>query len=139
MAKTYTCLHCGKENKWKYSSTNKFCNNQCFQDHKWATVTKPRIEEGGCSESITLKKYLVEERGEECVECGLGPEYNGKPLSLQVDHVDGDSDNNDPSNLRLLCPNCHTQTPTFGNAGLGSRYRKTAKRNVYLQQYKMGD
>lgn len=37
----------------------------------------------------------------------------GKPLSLQLDHIDGNKKNNDPSNLRLLCPNCHSQTKTF--------------------------
>ena len=41
-------------------------------------------------------------------------------------------------NLRLLCPNCHTQTPTYGNAGKGSRYKKNTKRNKYLQEYKNG-
>jgi hypothetical protein len=50
---------------------------------------------------------------EECEGCGLGPMWNGKKLTLQLDHVDGDNSNNARINLRLLCPNCHTQTPTF--------------------------
>lgn len=47
-----------------------------------------------------------------CSECGI-TEYNGKPLVMQLDHIDGDSSNHMFANLRLLCPNCHSQTDTF--------------------------
>ncbi len=50
---------------------------------------------------------------DECQACGLGPEWNGEPLVLQVDHIDGDRNNIELSNIRLLCPNCHSQTGTF--------------------------
>lgn len=48
-----------------------------------------------------------------CAICGLGPEWNGKELKLQLDHIDGNAGNNLFDNLRILCPNCHTQTDTF--------------------------
>ena len=48
----------------------------------------------------------------ECYECGL-TEWRGKPLSLALDHINGVNNDNDPANLRLLCPNCHSQTDTF--------------------------
>jgi hypothetical protein len=48
-----------------------------------------------------------------CEECGLGTTWNGKPLILTLDHVDGDSTNHRLENLRMLCPNCHSQTETF--------------------------
>lgn len=49
-----------------------------------------------------------------CALCGIEPFWNGQPLVFHLDHEDGDRSNNDRSNLRLLCPNCHSQTPTYG-------------------------
>lgn len=49
----------------------------------------------------------------ECAECGIGPSWNGKPLTLQVDHHNGAYWDCRLENLRLLCPNCHSQTPTY--------------------------
>jgi hypothetical protein len=54
-----------------------------------------------------------------CAECGLLPEWNSKPLVLQVDHINGDPTDNRPENLRFLCPNCHTQTETFASRNCG--------------------
>lgn len=48
-----------------------------------------------------------------CSECGQCPEWNGKPLSLQLDHINGISNDNRLENLRILCPHCHSQTETF--------------------------
>lgn len=48
----------------------------------------------------------------ECRNCGLS-EWLGEKLILQVDHVDGDRKNNTLENLRLMCPNCHSQTETW--------------------------
>ena len=59
-------------------------------------------------------------------ECGQGAMWNGKPLTLQVDHIDGNHANNDQNNLRWLCPNCHTQTPTWGTKGLEPPNKKRA-------------
>lgn len=59
-----------------------------------------------------IKRKLIESRGYKCEECSL-TEWRGKSITLEMDHIDGDSSNNIDSNLRLLCPNCHSQTKTW--------------------------
>jgi len=51
-----------------------------------------------------------------CAKCDLKDEWNGKPLSLHLDHINGDNHDNRVENLRFLCPNCHSQTPTYSNS-----------------------
>lgn len=56
-----------------------------------------------------IKDGLLEYK---CESCGLC-EWQGKPLTLELDHIDGDNTNHRLSNLRLMCPNCHSQTETY--------------------------
>lgn len=69
-----------------------------------------------------LKKRLLKDGmlHNSCYICGQLPIWNGKPLSLQLDHINGISDDNRLENLRILCPHCHSQTPTFA----GKRMKK---------------
>ena len=62
-----------------------------------------------------LKKRLLSEGLllEKCAICGIGNEWNKRKLTLQLDHINGISSDCRIKNLRLLCPNCHSQTHTF--------------------------
>lgn len=69
-----------------------------------------------------LRKRLIAEGilQEKCSECGIGPEWNGKELSLQLDHINGIDNDHRIENLRILCPNCHSQTPTYCGRNINS-------------------
>lgn len=62
-----------------------------------------------------IKRRLIESglMIDECVKCGQGPIWNGLPIVLTLDHINGVSNDHRIENLRILCPNCHSQTETF--------------------------
>jgi len=61
-----------------------------------------------------LKNRILAEKilENKCSECGI-TDWNNKPLVLHLDHIDGNGHNHLLTNLRMLCPNCHTQTETW--------------------------
>lgn len=71
--------------------------------------------------SSMVKKYYIalDDVIYECSCCKI-KEWNNKEIILELDHIDGNNTNNNKSNLRLLCPNCHSQTETFRGRGINT-------------------
>lgn len=131
MAKTQaSCEVCGKTFTYcDKKSRGKFCSLACLGVQA-VRRSDQNIAAGGGSQR-SLRAYLLRHRGPQCEACGIGDEWNGQPLSLHMDHIDGNSDNNVLANLRILCPNCHSQTETWRG-----RNKKPHRRNRYLKEYR---
>lgn len=87
------------------------------KSHDWApkmSLEKILVKDSLYSTTSSLRERLIKENvlPNRCSICAIN-EWQGKPLSLHLDHIDGVNTNNLISNLRLLCPNCHSQTSTY--------------------------
>lgn len=127
------CEHCSTP-----TNNPMFCSRSCRQ--KVLNTRRPkkqkrskvsifdqniqRFESGLICTRPTLRRHLSRTRGYQCAVCALSV-WNDKDITLIVDHVDGNAGDNSPSNLQLLCPNCNSQSPTFGgrNKGYGRKSR----------------
>jgi hypothetical protein len=80
--------------------------------------------------SARIKKYLVKNNlvKEECSVCKIPAEWNNKPLTLQLDHINGDHFDNRVENLRLICPNCHSQTDTYTGRNTRTKIQNKCKK-----------
>jgi len=92
--------------------------------YKGEVLSKQKFENGIAMERPVQKRFVTERDGYKCTICSIS-DWQGQPISLHLDHADGDPSNNAPTNLRLLCPNCHSQTPSYGakNKGNGRKAR----------------
>ena len=77
------------------------------------------------------KKYFLEEQGHKCAICGCLDIWQEKQLVFVLDHIDGNADNNNRENLRLVCPNCDSQLDTFK-----SKNKKSARAAWYKKKLK---
>ena len=73
-------------------------------------------------QTFKLKNRLINEGYFEnkCSICGIS-EWNGKTIPLELDHIDGNPKNHNLKNLRIMCPNCHSQTETFRAKNIGRK------------------
>lgn len=123
------CLNCAKQLTQRHSV--KYCSNTCQQQYEM----KIRISSWyACDENVlpkltnsTIRNMLAAVHGYKCSCCGLS-EWNGKPITLEVEHISGDSTDNSPQNVCLICPNCHSQTHTYKGKNKGKGRFKRSQR-----------
>ena len=116
------CLNCGCECA---RSTYIYCSNKCQKSYERKQIREDWYNNNNAPGWSAIKSILFEDRGNKCEVCGIS-EWNGKSLSLEIDHIDGIHTNNNPNNLRIICPNCHSQTNTYKarNKGNGRASRR---------------
>ena len=121
--KVNICQECNSTFEFNHRSSNKFCSIECSKLNIKRKF-KERFDLGLLKERSTIKKYIIKRDSYKCSECDIS-EWNNKPICLELDHIDGNPDNNMPENFRLLCPNCHSQTESYGakNKGYGRKSR----------------
>lgn len=126
--KKYTsCLQCNNS----VNNNNKFCSQTCHQDNLRLKKLK-----NGTLGPRGIKKILIKEKGEKCEDCGWNEvnKYTGN-IPIELEHIDGNSQNNDLSNLKLLCPNCHSLTKTYKGANKGNGRHNRMQRYHNNQSY----
>lgn len=127
-----TCLNCNIEIVRNNGKTKaKYCSNKCQSTFQMNL----RIGNKTASSAI-MKRYLILEHGEKCMDCGwcgVNPVSGRVPIELE--HIDGNSENNSLENLKLLCPNCHSLTPTYKALNIGNGRYKRRKRYEENKSY----
>lgn len=128
------CLNCGKE---PAGAGYKYCSNICqgILKHNLFVELWKRGEMSGLNTmglvTKPIKDYLRQKFNNKCCLCGWSQLNRKTGLVLLVaDHIDGNWRNNTEENLRLICPNCDSLSPTYAgaNKGRSGRYRYPSKR-----------
>ena len=122
-----TCLCCGIEMAQSESGNRKYCSTECASEYRFTESFLEWYNGKSSPKNAVLRRYLTVWKGYSCTVCGVS-EWNGSPITLEVEHINGNSDDNSKENVCLICPNCHSQTSTYkarnkGNGRVSRRLR----------------
>lgn len=125
------CQFCGKKLS---NHQKKYCNQTCQQNFLYAQYinewknNKTDLEKNKFRVSNYIRRYLWKKHKGKCSRCGWNtPNPFTKKVILEIEHIDGDSTNNDEDNLDLICPNCHSLTSTYKALNYGNGNKKRLK------------
>ena len=83
------------------------------------------------------EELILKEQCYKCLECGTSKDWFGKQLIFELDHIDGNRNNNSRNNLRILCPNCHSTTETWRGRNTNTGIKKVSDEDI-LSELKKG-
>jgi hypothetical protein len=129
--KKVPCLNCGNIFNQKRHKED-FCSRNCFVDFQRKEKIKRFLNSELNDKQVRTKlirEYLIKKQNGVCTICKHPPLHNKKPLVFIVDHIDGVFTNNNPENVRAICPNCNSQTDTFSGKNAKKNKEKRHKKN----------
>ena len=110
------CRRCGKECA---RPKGIYCTSACQRAFEWEQRKNAALKCGRFVTWKNAKRYLLETHGTTCLVCGL-TEWNGQPMPVTIDHINGDYSDHSIINVRLICPNCDAQTDTYKGRNMGN-------------------
>ena len=129
------CPNCGNEftpSKNGRGGVTECCSQPCAAELKskrnYQEYLKDNSIADGKRNMQSFKKFFLEEQEHKCSICGIDDTWQDKPITFVLDHIDGNADNNNRENLRLICPNCDSQLDTYKSKNKNSaraKYRKS--------------
>lgn len=136
MAEIKYCKTCGK--KLSYGNKSGYCQ-PCYVAHNREIKIQKWLETGdvGMTPDTTIRgvirEYILNSQNNKCAICGIENIWNGKPLNFILDHIDGDASNSSRENVRLICPNCDAQLPTYKSK---NKHSARSSRKEWLRENK---
>lgn len=119
------CKNCQKDFVWGRSRNKSYCDKNCYINYKANLIESTGQFTAAWNGNKSIRNYLIKKHGNNCMICKQSADnWNGKPMTLIVDHIDGKADNYSVENIRIICPNCDSQLPTYKGRNKGNGTRK---------------